>query len=201
MRLSKFISYFFHPINFPLIGAIVYFLLLPKYMYRPQEHLILGVVFVGTYVFPLTLVFLLRKFGLIASYHMETIEERKFPSLLFIGLSFIIGNWLFKSTVVDLLSLLFFGYGISLIFGYALLYLNIKVSLHMIAVAGLIGFLGYYSLHFKMNLLTFFAIFFILSGIIASARIQLNAHKYSEILLGFLLGILGQLIIYGIYIM
>lgn len=200
MKLSKFISYFFHPINFPLIGAIIYFILLPKYMYRPQEHLILSVVFVGTYVFPLTLVFLLRKFGLISSYHMETIEERKFPSLLFIGLSFIIGNWLFKSTVVDLLSLLFFGYGISLIIGYTLLYLNIKASLHMMAVAGLLGFLGYYSLHFKTNLLILFALFFILSGIIASARIQLNAHKLSEVLSGFLLGILGQIIIYIIYI-
>ena len=35
---------------------------------------------------------------------MSTIEERKFPTLLFISLTYIIGNWLFKSNIVDILA-------------------------------------------------------------------------------------------------
>jgi len=113
MRFSKFISYFFHPINFPTVGAnLCFFFLFPKFIFKPQEYLILAVIFIGTYIFPILLLWLLKRFEMINSYHMVTIEERKFPLLLFISISFIIGHWLYKSTIVDILALFFFGYRI-----------------------------------------------------------------------------------------
>ena len=145
MKFFKFISYFFHPINFPILGSILYFLLLPEYIFKPQEHLIIAVIFVGTYVFPIFLLILLKRFGMIESYHMKNIEERKFPTLLFISISYILGNWLYKSTVVDVLSLFYFGYGLVLIFAYIFLHFKIKISLHTAAIGGLIGFLIYFS--------------------------------------------------------
>jgi len=142
----------------------------------------------------------MRRFGLIHGYHMATIEERKFPTLLFISISLFMGYWLYKTTVVNLLALFYFGYGVCLITSYILLYLNQKISLHTAAIGGLIGFLIYYSYQFEINLIVLFIILFVLSGIIASARLKLNAHILSEVFWGFFLGILSQLIVYGFYI-
>jgi len=200
MKFAKFISYFFHPINFSIIGAMLYFLFIPKYIYKPLEHTILIVLFLGTYLFPILLLFLMRRFGLIHGYHMATIEERKFPTLLFISISLFMGYWLYKTPTVHLLALFYFGYGVCLIASYILLYLNQKISLHTAAIGGLIGFLIYYSYQFEINLIVLFIILFVLSGIIASARLKLNAHILSEVFWGFFLGILSQLIVYGFYI-
>lgn len=199
MKFSKYISYFFHPINFSIIGALFYFLFLPKYIYKPQEHLILIVVFISTYVFPLVLLFLMRKFKMIHSYHMTTVEERKFPTILFISISFFMGQWLYKTQIVDILSLFYFGYGICLVISYILLFFSKKISLHTAAVGGLVGFLIYFSFYFNLNLIYLLAFFFVLSGIIATARLQMKSHSLGEVALGFFLGLLTQFITFYIY--
>lgn len=201
MKFSKFISYFFHPINFPTIGTLLFFLFIPKFIFKPQEYLIIAVIFIGTYIFPILLLWLLKKFEMIKSYHMVTIEERKFPLLLFISISFIIGNWIYKSAIVDLLALFFFGYGLSLICVSVFLNLKIKVSLHTLGVSGLIGFLIYFSHFYKINIITILAALFVLAGLVASARLKLRAHQLSEVLLGGIIGMVGQFIVYFIYIM
>lgn len=200
MNFSKYISIFFHPINFPLIGVFIYFLLVPKHIFKPQEYLILTVTFIGTYIFPFVFLFLLKRFKMINSYHLITIDERKFPTLLFIAISFIIANWLLKTRVVNLLSLLYFGYGLGFIISYIFLYFKLKISLHTAAIGGLIGFLVYFSLEFKINIIGFLVGFFVLSGVIASARLRLKAHKLNEVFLGFIAGFLTQFFVYEIYI-
>jgi len=199
MKLSKFISYFFHPINFPILGTILYFLLIPEYIFKPQEHIIIVVVLLFTYAFPLLLLILLKRFGMIDSYHMVTIEERKFPTLLFISISFILGNWLYKSTVVDILSLFYFGYMFVLTCSYIFLYLKLKISLHTAAIGGLIGFIIYFSYYYKINLIILLVVFFLISGLIASSRLRLHAHNTREVFLGFIIGISTQFMVYFIY--
>lgn len=201
MKFSKFISYFFHPINFPIIGTILFFLFIPKFIFKPQEYTILAVIFIGTYLFPIILLWLLRRFGMINSYHMVTIEERKFPTLLFISISFIIGNWLYKSLIVDILALLFFGYGLSLICTSLFLYLKLKISLHTLAISGLIGFLIYFSYFYKINLIPIIALLFALGGLVASARLRLRAHQLDEVMLGCIVGFASQFIVYFVYMM
>lgn len=201
MKFSKFLSYFFHPINFPIIGTILFFLFIPKFIFKPQEYTILAVIFIGTYLFPILLLGLLKRFGMINSYHMVTIEERKFPTLLFISISFIIGHWLYKSSIIDILALFFFGYGLSLICASLFLYLKLKISLHTLAISGLIGFLIYFSYFYKINLIAILAILFVLGGLVASARLKLRAHRLNEVILGSIVGLTAQFIVYFIYMM
>ncbi len=198
MKISKFISIFFHPINFPIIGALIYFLFRPKYIFKPQEYTIMSVILIGTYVFPIIFLIVLKRYKMIHSYHMVSIEERKFPTLLFTAISVIIGNWLLKTKIVDLLALLFFGYAFAFLISYALLYFKQKISLHTAAVGGLIGFLIYYSFYYQINLVVLLAFFFILSGIIASARLRLKAHTISEVFLGFFAGLITQFLLFFI---
>lgn len=198
-KLFKLISYFFHPINFSIVGAVLYFLFIPRYIHKAQEHLILIVILVLTYIFPLILLYLLKRFKMVNSYYMETIEERKFPTLLFITITFIIGNWLYKSNIVDLLSVFYFGYGIALLISYILLHLNIKISLHATGIAGLVGFVAYFSYFYQVNMLIIIAPLFVLSGLIVTARLQLRAHKMSEVVYGYSIGLISQLIFFVVF--
>lgn len=200
MKFSKLISHLFHPINFSLIGAVLYFLFVPKYIYKQQEYLILLIIFIGSYIFPLMLLYFMKHYKLIHSYHLSTIEERKFPTLLFISIAMFIGQWLFKTTIVNILALYYIGFGICLIISYLMLFINQKISLHTAAVGGLIGFLIFFSLYFKINVILLLVAFFILSGLIATARLQLKAHTMSEVIIGFILGIGSQLLTYIVYL-
>lgn len=201
MKFSKFISYFFHPINFPIIGAILFFLFIPKFIFKPQEYTILVVIFLGTYLFPIILLWLLKRFQMINSFHMVSIEERKYPTLLFISIALFIGYWLYKSSIVDILALFFFGYGLSLICASLFLYLKLKISLHTLAISGLIGFLIYYSYYYKINLTPILALLFVLAGLVASARLRLQAHQLNEVILGSIVGFTAQFIVYFVYMM
>lgn len=199
MKFSKLISYLFHPINFSIIGTLLYFLFVPKYIFKQQEYIILVVIFLTTYIFPLIFLFLMKRFGLINSYHLKTIEERKFPTVLFISICIFIGQWLFKTSIVNILALFYLGFALSLILVYIFLYLDRKISLHTAAIGGLIGFLLYFSYHFKINVILLLVAFFIISGIIATSRLELKAHTMSEVVIGYLVGILTQLSVFGIY--
>ncbi len=199
LKFSKFISYFFHPINFPIIGALLYFLFVPKFIFKPQEYTILIVIFILTYIFPVILLILLKRFGMIHSFYMDTVEERKFPTILFISISFFIGFWLYKSSIVDLLSLLFFGYGLCLFLSYVLLFFKIKLSMHTAGIGGLVGFLIYFSYQYKINIIVLFSILFILSGLIGTSRLHLKAHKINEVFLGYLIGMSTQFLVYFFY--
>ena len=199
MKFSKFISYFFHPINFPIIGTLIYFLFVPKFIFKPQEHTILLFILTSTYVLPVVLLFFFKRLKFITNYHMPTIEERKFPILFFTLLTLIIANWLFKTTIVDLLGVLFLGYAAGFAIAYCLLFLKIKLSLHTAAIGGIIGFLIYFSLSYEINLILLLIVFFIISGLIATSRIHLKAHSQLEVFLGFTIGILTQILVFVIY--
>ncbi len=199
MKIAKYISYFFHPINFSLIGTIIYFLLVPKYIPKTFEYSIIGIIFIGAYILPILLLFILKKFERIDSLINASIEERKLPKLFFILIVFLIGNWLFKFNIIDLLSLFFFGCGIFLSISFSLLELKYKASLHTAGIGGLIGFLFCFSYFYKINTIALFILLFLISGVIASARLKLKAHTFGEITTGFLIGILSQIAVFGFY--
>ena len=198
-KISKFISYFFHPINYPVVGSLIYFLLVPKYMYKPQEYLILTVIFIATYIIPVAILLVMKNFGMIQSLHLKGIEERKFPTVLLIAISIIMGNWLLKSSVVDLLSLLFYGYALAMVFVYIGLYRDIKISLHTLANSGLLGFVICFSLHFQLNVIAVISALIVISGLVGSSRLQLKSHSVKEVLLGYVVGLGSQFIVYAIY--
>ena len=199
IKISKFISYFFHPINFPIIGTFLYFLFIPKFIFKPQEYSILLIVFFGTYIFPLFILAVLKRFGMIQSFYLHSVEERKFPIILFVAISYIIGNWLFKSSLVDLLALSFYGYCGALFISYLLLHVKLKISLHTTAIGGLIGFLLYFSYHYQINIIITLALLIILSGIIGTSRLTLKAHSLKEVYAGYFVGFLAQILLYLIY--
>lgn len=199
IKFSKFISYFFHPINYPVVGALIYFLFVPKYIYKPQEYLILSVIFVATYIIPIGILLVMKNFGMIQSLHLRDLDERKFPTVLLIAISIIMGNWLFKSSVVDVLSLLFYGYALAMIVVYFALYAGYRISLHTLANSGLLGFVFCFSFHFQLNVIVILSVLIVISGLVGSSRLHLKSHTLKEVALGYIIGLGSQFIVFAIY--
>jgi len=199
MIFSKFISYLLHPLLFPFIGSFLYLYLTPQHMVKQQEYIILIIVFVSTYIIPILLLSLLKKVKLIEDYHLRSIEERKFPILFFIILSFLIGRTLLNIRIADLLAFSFFGIAFGLSFSYLLFSLRIKTSLHTLGIGGIIGFVMIMSYEYQLNFNALIASLFVVAGLIGAARLNLNAHRPSEVYIGFLLGVLSQWLSYMLY--
>ena len=110
MQLHKFISFIFHPIIIPIASSLLYFIIVPNHIPKEFSYRVLGLVFVMTYVVPVFLLLLLKKVKLIDTYHLASINERKFPILFFTVLFFLIGKFLLKTNAIDLLSYSFLNY-------------------------------------------------------------------------------------------
>ncbi len=200
MQFHKLISFVFHPIIIPITSSLLYFILIPNHIPKGVSYRVLGFIFLITYIIPIVLLFVLRKVKLIEDYHLVSIQERKFPIVFFTILSFLLGNLLLKTGVVNLLAYSFFGSSLALGIVYSLFYINIKTSLHTLAIAGLIGLIMVISITYEFNLLLLLIFLFILIGIVATSRLQLKAHTLPEVVIGFFVGILTQLTMYYFYI-
>ncbi|MEE9348998.1 MAG: hypothetical protein V3U80_03055 [Flavobacteriaceae bacterium] len=200
MKTEIIISYLFHPVLFSTVGTLLFFSIQPKYLPKAFEHKIITVVFLSTYVIPVIFLFLLKKKKSIESYHLKTINERKFPIVFFFIITLLLGFRLLQLHVIDLLAYSFLAGALSLSIIFALLFLKIKTSLHTVSIGSLTGFIMVISYHFKIQLLVLLMLSFILFGIIATARLKLKAHNLQEVLLGFVIGLLSQFFIYGLFL-
>lgn len=196
MKFYKFVSYIFHPVLIPIVCTLLYFIIIPNHIPRNFAYWVLIIVFATTYIFPLLLLYFLKKVKLIENYHLSSINERKFPIFFFTALTLFLGIRLLKFNAVDLLAFSFFGCALALSISFILLFIKIKTSLHTLGISGLIGFISIISYEYKINLLVLLIILFLIFGIIATSRLKLQAHKTSEVLIGFIIGLLSQLIIY-----
>lgn len=199
MFIYKLISYVFHPLLFSFLGSFLYLYLSPKHILKEQEYIILLIVFVSTYIVPILLLALLKRVNMISDYHLRNIEERKFPVLFFIMLSFLLGRAMVSTQIADLLAFSFFGVAFALSFTYLLFNIKIKTSLHTLGIGGIIGFVMVMSYEYRLNFNSLLAGLFILAGLIGVSRLALNAHRPKEIYIGFVLGLISQVISFQIY--
>ena len=201
MKFYKFISYILHPVIIPIISTLLYFIIIPNHIPREFAYRVLSIVFITTYIFPILVLYFLKKVKLIENFQLESVNERKFPILFIAATTLGLGLLLLKSNIVGLLALSFFGCTLSLTIVYILLFIKIKTSLHTLGISGLIGFISIISYDYKLNLLVLLILLFLFLGIIATSRLKLKAHNMSEVLIGFIIGLMSQQIIYFSYIL
>ena len=70
-----------------------------------------------------------------------------------------------------------------------------KVSAHMIGIGGLVGALFCISILLEIYITPFLIIALFIAGLIGSARLFLKAHNQSQIYVGFVVGMISQIII------
>ncbi len=181
----------------PLLGVVFYFSKTPRFV---PESLMKAKVFsisILTIVLPILLFYLLRTINKVDTFHLETVKERRLPLIIN---SFIIILILIRVLPLDEISELYFffiGILISTITCFALALANFKASIHMIASAGFFMFAIAVAIHFKININGTIALMCIILGAIATSRLHMKAHTIIELIAGFFVGLLPQLILFN----
>ncbi|WP_028892290.1 hypothetical protein [Tenacibaculum sp. 47A_GOM-205m] len=198
MRWYKFISTILHPIVMPTIGILLYFIFSPITLNKQQQLTVLSVVIIATYLIPLLLLVFLRSIGYIKSFRVHTINERKLPVFLMMTLFMFLGKLFANMSIVKDLSYLFYGtvFGLGLI--YMLFPFKIKGSLHLLSMGIAIGYFLLFQQLQGIYILPVIISLILLSGLLASSRLQLRAHTVKEVYIGFFIGLFSPFLAYFI---
>lgn len=208
---SKIISYIFHPI-FILFYIFLILLKANPYSFNFSEPKAAGLltinVFVFSVFFPLIATLLMRGMGLIKSLEMKDKMERIGPFIV----TAIFYLWLFKNikdntNVSSGFTVIVLGTIIGLFIGFAINTVS-KISIHSIAMGGLIGALFLIKFNFSfdylplelpfgtylisMNLLLVLS--FIIAGLVGTSRLILKAHVEQDVYGGYIVGIFSQVL-------
>lgn len=138
---------------------------------------------------------MLRTFGKVDSIMLSDITQRKIPLLLQIMLMSIL---IVKSITIDRYFELFFFFAgglFSTIIAFMLLFANVKASIHMIGISALTVFIIGLSIHSEINIINTVVFFVMINGFVASSRLQMKAHTLKELGIGFVCGMLPQLML------
>ena len=195
-KTAQFISVLFHPLWVPLIG--LYFLFkLPIFInYRLNEEYLyfIYIIFILNLILaPLFISLYLKRQKIIKSLEMNEVKERSIPYLVsilfYIFTYFLLSKISFPSFYLSL----FKAATITILLLFIFSLLKMKFSAHLAALGGFLGMLFLVNLYFKMDTNLLIAFTFIITGLVASARLALNAHGFKELFFGFLIGFLSQL--------
>jgi hypothetical protein len=194
-RILKSISFLFHPLLMPLIGVTFYFSKSPRYI--PWQLINAKIISVAilSIILPILLYFLLKTLGKVNSIHLQTTKERIFPLIVNCFIILLILRKIFPANEIIELYYFFVGILTSTLACLILAILKFKASIHMMAIAGVFMFFLALSIHFSININGTLAIITILTGAIATSRLHLNAHTYTELIVGFFIGLFPQLIL------
>lgn len=126
---------------------------------------------------------------------VTNVSQRKIPLLVQIIL---FASLIYKSFTLESIPELFYFFLGSLISsGIALImaFFHRKVSLHMLGISSLTFFSMFASIHFGIKGIYFIAFLFFANGLVASSRLTMKAHTPLELALGYLIGLIPQLLL------
>ncbi len=192
--LSQLVSYFFHPIFVPLAGTVSYFLITPKYTTLEMRSGNILPVFILTIIIPILSFFILKNLGIVGSVFLQKTEERKYPLMISLILLFMILLKVIPDNYNVELYFFFLGLIAASSTCLLLLYIPFKTSLHMMGMGSILMYLFALSFHFERNIVLAISFMFFASGLVASSRLYLKAHTRTELLIGFLVGAVSQLL-------
>jgi hypothetical protein len=199
--IAQVISYLTHPLFIPVSVTFLVLESIPEYMvaFKLQskrfafDMLYMRVVIISV-GFPLLSVFLAKALGFISSIYMKTQRDRIIPYVAMITYYFWAFYTFFQEGRAPKFYTAFF-LGVFLSISISFVSNNfIKTSMHTVGWGGVIGFLLSLMWGMHMNVSVPLIITFFVAGIVATARLILHAHTPREIYVGFLIGILSQLI-------
>ena len=141
-----------------------------------------------TIFIPIVFFFMLRTLEKVSSHFLEEVKERKWPLLFYAALDFVIMKYVLDAFDYPELYYFFLGVFTSTLAGLVMVIFRIKISLHMMGLAGLTTFLILLSLHFNLNLVYSISFLIAITGLTASSRLQYKAHTMNELAFGIVAG-------------
>ncbi|MEO6188719.1 MAG: hypothetical protein ABIO82_01400 [Ginsengibacter sp.] len=195
---AVFVSYIFHPLFIPLIGAWYLTFVQPGFfagISSQEKYFILIRVAYNTIFFPALTILLLKGLGFIDSIFLRTKQERIIPyiaaNIFYFWMYLVFRN---QDGIPPILTAFIFG--IFLSSSLALLAnIYFKISMHALGVGALTGLMlnvVFSSISYSVFLPAMVII--ILTGVVATARMIVSDHTPFDIYSGLFIGIVTQLI-------
>ncbi len=193
-KAALFFSVIIHPLLIPLAGILILFFSGSFISFiPPQAKKIIILLFItGTILLPLFMFTFLWFRGVNSNFLLEERSERIFPfavTFIFYLFTYLI---LLRIPVYKLVHSFMLGGLISLLI-LILLSFKWKISAHMTGLGGLTAFILIVSYKLQINLIAFFILAVIASGITATSRLILKAHNPVEVYTGFVMGCIVML--------
>ncbi len=202
--LARIISFVFHPLLMPtyLLGLLSF--LLPSVLYPVKTDPVwafLFLIFSVTFLLPALNILFLKIMGTITSFTMEERKERVRPffliTIIYCFVTFILSAKTGISTSDNFFKLLLIID--CLVIAATVITFFYKISIHSIGVTGISGIiLPLNSVAENNTLFIPTVVLLVITGLVMSARLQLNAHTTREVwigaLTGFTIGFVGMIV-------
>lgn len=160
---------------------------------------LLVLIFVGTFMTPSLLIYYLFRSGYVRTLQLTTLSDRRLPYFL-TALVYTVVAYLFRyrmegvSTFAPEIGILIASIAMSILL-VGLISLSWQISAHSVGIGGVVGIIASIMLKFSLtDLFTTLIGLVLLTGLVASARLKLNAHTPAQIGAGLALGLSVSLI-------
>lgn len=190
----KLISYIFHPLFIPILGTLIYFTITPKYSPLELQSGNILPIFILTIIIPIISFFILKNIGLVSSIFMPTIKERKYAFYISIALLLLVLVKVIPNNYIPELYNFFLGFLSATFASLLLLFFNFKSSMHLMGMGSILMYVISLSIHFEINITLSIGLITLTTGLVATSRLYLKAHTRPELFVGFLVGLISQLL-------
>jgi hypothetical protein len=194
-KILPLFSYILHPIFIPVYATLFYLFSNNSYFLNKEKYLVLLQVVIITVFLPILFFWGLRSTGKISSAMAPLLSERKIPLVLQCFLIIFLVRTNITIERYPELHFFFLGALLSTLIALLLLFAKMKVSLHMIGISALTFFVLGLNLHFQTQNIFSILFLILMNGFIASSRLEMNAHTVKELIIGFLIGALPQVLL------
>ncbi len=197
--VARFLSVVLHPLLMPtlLFGILLYaapgILGIDAFSGTLRISLLV-LIFIGTFGVPSLLIYYLFRSGYVQSLHLETLADRRLPYFL-TALVYTFLTYLFAfrmqlvSTIAPEIAVLLGSITLSIL-GVGLISLYWQISAHGTGIGGVVGTVAAIVAKFgQTDLFLLLAGLIVLTGVLVSARLHLNAHTPAQMGAGLLLGL------------
>lgn len=203
-KLALLLSVVFQPLLMPSLVFGVLFFAIPQASSIPDSFKVrlFYLIVTSTLLIPMVLMLGLRWSGMVKSLHFEEKSERRTPFIL-VTLFYLLTTYFLKEKT-ELDPILWQGMGVMTLSVILLTGITFfwKMSAHMTGIGGLLAVLGVLGIYFpSLNLAYLLVATLLVGGLVASARLYLEAHRPAEVYVGLLVGFaicwMGFMWIYG----
>ncbi len=197
-KIARVISTIFHPLLMPTLGIFLLFQLntfMSFAVSTEARRFIFLIVFINTAIVPVLAVVILKRMGYIEDLILRDRGERILPLLISSALFFMTYYLLRQLSLPTLLYYYFMGATLLVLLTLMISFVW-KISIHMVSLGGLTGFLIVTSLLLGINIAFLIALAFLASGLTAASRLQLKAHTPAQVYTGFATGVAVMLMLF-----
>lgn len=193
-RILPLFSYILHPVFISIYATLFYLFCKNELFTNQEKYYVLFQILIITVLVPILFFMLLRSTGNVKSIMLPETSQRRIPLVLQCFLYILLVKRSIVITRYPELHFFFLGALFSTILAVICSLFKIKASLHMLAISGFTIFAIGLNIHLQLHNPYWAAFLILMTGVVASSRLEMDAHTPKELCIGLLIGVLPQLL-------